>query len=118
MIFAHIMHMQETGLGSGEPTYHNPEELNFHVRELASMYMYEAASELILYNAMYFKYTKLEFAHVHATPIFRTRRSWVLLADHLRMMASTLKQEQLVIPALPQHLAHWMTLTTHPRRMS
>ena len=44
-IFAHIMHMQETGLGSGEPTYHNPEELNFHVRELASTYMYEATYE-------------------------------------------------------------------------
>ena len=117
MIFAHIMHMQETGLGSGEPTYHNPEELNFHVRELASTYMYEATSELI-YNIMYLKYTKLEFAHMHTIPIFRTRRSWVLLADHLRMMASTLKQGQLVIPALPQHLAHWTTLTTRPHRMS
>lgn len=116
MIFAHIMHMQETGLGSGEPTYHNPEELNFHVRELASTYMYEATYELI-YNATYFKYIKLEFAHVHTTPIFSTRRSWVLLADHLRMMASTPKQGQLVIPALLQHLAHWMTLTTRPRRM-
>ena len=50
--------MQETGLGSGEPTYHNPEELNFHVRELASTYMYEATSELI-YSIMYLKYTNL-----------------------------------------------------------